>query len=186
MKKWFSGLIIKAININFKLHSSYFALCLACWVKISTDNILKYLCFVVVVFFFSENSFWHFIQIVSNGDNLQVMTNLLSGKNKKKLEYSVDGAPSKIPSLLANVASSMTDGWTDGWIDWLALARPYHMGRSCSQFGLIPHSGLGGDCVMDRWLKPDTWTHRKIMLLSHTIAMRGSDVASLVEFHPVV
>ena len=28
--------------------------------------------------------------------------------------------------------------------------------------------------------------HRKIMLLSHTLTMRGSDVASLVEFHPVV
>ena len=28
--------------------------------------------------------------------------------------------------------------------------------------------------------------HRKIILLSHTLTMRGSDVASLVEFCPVV
>ena len=28
--------------------------------------------------------------------------------------------------------------------------------------------------------------HRKIMLLSHILATRGSDVASLVEFLPVV
>ena len=28
--------------------------------------------------------------------------------------------------------------------------------------------------------------HGKIMLLSHTLTMRGSDVASLVEVHPVV
>ena len=28
--------------------------------------------------------------------------------------------------------------------------------------------------------------HRKIMLLSDTLSMRGNDVASLVEFHPVV
>ena len=29
-------------------------------------------------------------------------------------------------------------------------------------------------------------TEGKIMLLTHTITMRGSDVTSLVEFHPVV
>ena len=28
--------------------------------------------------------------------------------------------------------------------------------------------------------------HRKIILLSHTLTMRESDVESLVEFHPVV
>ena len=28
--------------------------------------------------------------------------------------------------------------------------------------------------------------HGNIMLLSHTLTMRGSDVASLVEFHPMV
>ena len=32
----------------------------------------------------------------------------------------------------------------------------------------------------------DGWMHRKIMLLSHTFTMWESDVASLVEFHPVV
>ena len=32
----------------------------------------------------------------------------------------------------------------------------------------------------------DRWTKGKIMLLSHTLTMKGSDVASLVEFHPVV
>ena len=37
--------------------------------------------------------------------------------------------------------------------------------------------------MRDGWIDD---THRKIMLLSHTLTMRGSDVASLVEFHPVV
>ena len=32
----------------------------------------------------------------------------------------------------------------------------------------------------------DGQTHRKLMLLSHTLTMRGDDVASLVEFHLVV
>ena len=36
----------------------------------------------------------------------------------------------------------------------------------------------------------DRWTHRrepqKIILLSHTLTIGGSDVASLVEFGPVV
>ena len=32
----------------------------------------------------------------------------------------------------------------------------------------------------------DRRTNRKIMLLSHTPTMRGSDVASLVECHPVI
>ena len=32
----------------------------------------------------------------------------------------------------------------------------------------------------------DGRTHGKIMLLSHTFTMRGSAVASLVEFRPVV
>ena len=30
------------------------------------------------------------------------------------------------------------------------------------------------------------WTHGKRMLLSHNLTMRGSDVASSVEFRPVV
>ena len=38
--------------------------------------------------------------------------------------------------------------------------------------------------MTDRWT--DGRTHRKIMLLSHTLNMRGSDVASLVEFRTVV
>ena len=42
---------------------------------------------------------------------------------------------------------------------------------------------------MDRWMDNgcmDGHIHRKIMLLPHTLTMRGSDVASLVEFRPVV
>ena len=35
-----------------------------------------------------------------------------------------------------------------------------------------------------RWMQGRT--HGKIMLLSHTLTMRGHDVASLVEFRPVV
>ena len=39
--------------------------------------------------------------------------------------------------------------------------------------------------MTDKWMN-DRWMHRKIMLLLHTLTMRGSDVASLVEFRPVV
>ena len=41
----------------------------------------------------------------------------------------------------------------------------------------------------ERWTddgRTDGWTHGKKMLLSHILTMKGSDVASLVEFHPVV
>ena len=43
--------------------------------------------------------------------------------------------------------------------------------------------------MMYRWTDDgckDELMHRKIMLLSHTLTMRGSDVASLVEFCPVL
>ena len=36
--------------------------------------------------------------------------------------------------------------------------------------------------MTDRWMDAE----KKIMLLSHNLTMRGSDVASLVEFCPVV
>ena len=36
-------------------------------------------------------------------------------------------------------------------MDGLALAHPYHEGRSCSKFGYIPSIGLGENSVMDRW-----------------------------------
>ena len=42
---------------------------------------------------------------------------------------------------------------------------------------------------MDKWMDDgciDEQMQGKIMLLSHTLTMRGSDVASLVEFCPVV
>ena len=39
--------------------------------------------------------------------------------------------------------------------------------------------------MTDKWTdhgRTDGQTHRKIMLLSHTLTMRGKNVASLVEF----
>ena len=51
----------------------------ACWVKFSADDILKY-----SYFSFSENRFWHFMQTVSNGNNLHESQILFSRKNKKK------------------------------------------------------------------------------------------------------
>ena len=39
--------------------------------------------------------------------------------------------------------------------------------------------------MTDKWMDnrhTDGWRHRKIMLLLHTLTMRGNDVASLVEF----
>ena len=43
--------------------------------------------------------------------------------------------------------------------------------------------------MTDRWTDEEPMNrqrHRKIMLLSHILTMRGSDVASLVEFCSVV
>ena len=43
--------------------------------------------------------------------------------------------------------------------------------------------------MTDKWMDDgciDGRTQRKIMLLLHIFIMRGSDVASLVEFRPVV
>ena len=37
-----------------------------------------------IFLFFPENRLWHFLQIVSLGDSLHEMSNLFSGKNKKK------------------------------------------------------------------------------------------------------
>ena len=43
---------------------------LALWIKFSADNISK-----EFFLFFPENRFWHFMQIVSNGDNLHEISN---------------------------------------------------------------------------------------------------------------
>ena len=40
---------------------------------------------VIFFLFFPESRIWHFMQIVSNGDNLHEMSNLFSGKNTKNI-----------------------------------------------------------------------------------------------------
>ena len=40
--------------------------------------------------------------------------------------------------------------------------------------------------MIDKWQMMHRQMHRKIMLLSHMLIMRGSDLASLLEFCPVV
>ena len=78
------------------------------------------------------------------------------------------------------------DGCTDAQKINVALTHLYHEGKWCSKFGWIPPIGLG-DYMMGRWMDDGWRTHGKIlMLLSHILTMRGSDVASLVEFRPVV
>ena len=57
----------------------------------------------------------------------------------------------KIPTLGANVAIAW---WTDGQPDRLALAHPYNDG-SCSKFGRILPSDLGGDSMMEGWTDTD-------------------------------
>ena len=49
----------------------------------STDKLMAF--FV----FFPENRIWHFMQIVSIGDNLHEMSKLFSRKNKKKIFQNV-------------------------------------------------------------------------------------------------
>ena len=46
--------------------------------------------------------------------------------------------------------------------------------------------GLGGDSMRDKLSNRHRQTDRKIMLLSHTLTMWGSNVACLIEFRPVV
>ena len=55
----------------------------------------------------------------------------------------------------------MTDGWTDRQKNNVALAHPYHAGKSCSKFGLIPPSGLGEGSV-----RADSRTNEKIMYVA--------------------
>ena len=45
----------------------------------------------------------------------------------------------------------------DGGKNNVALAHPYHIGKSCSKFGLILLSGLGGDSMTDG--QTDGWRH---------------------------
>ena len=40
--------------------------------------------------------------------------------------------------------------------------------------------------MTDKWTDGRCMDSQKIILLSHTLTMRGSDVVSLVEFSPVV
>ena len=48
------------------------------WAYSADDNL------VIFFLFFPENSIWHFMQIVSIGDNLHECQTLFSGKNTKK------------------------------------------------------------------------------------------------------
>ena len=69
-------LAVEKKQTNKKQHH-YLELCLgayhfACWVKISANNILKHF-----FLFFLENGIWHFMQIVSLGDNLHEVSNLI-------------------------------------------------------------------------------------------------------------
>ena len=54
----------------------------------------------------------------------------------------------------------MTDRWTDrqtgGLKNNVALAHPYHMGKSCRKFGQISPGDLGGDIVTDGWTETFT------------------------------
>ena len=48
------------------------------WANSADDNLIFFL-------FFLENWIWHFMQIVSSGDNLHEMSNPSSRKRKKKI-----------------------------------------------------------------------------------------------------
>ena len=56
--------------------------CVACWLKISADNILKY-------FFFSQKKGF----CISQGDNLHECETLFSDQNKKKYHQFVINLP---------------------------------------------------------------------------------------------
>ena len=49
------------------------------WASSANDKL------VIFFLFFLENRFCHFMQVVSNGDNLHEMLNSFSGKNKKNI-----------------------------------------------------------------------------------------------------
>ena len=58
--------------------------CLASWVKFSTEYIVKYLSF-----FFLENRIWHFKQLVSTGINLHEMSNPVFWKKYMYHQYGI-------------------------------------------------------------------------------------------------
>ena len=61
-------------------------------------------------------------------DRFHQATSKSTKKTHEKLDCAIDARLRKIPTLRANVA----------------LAHPYHVRKSCSKFGQIPLSGLGG------------------------------------------
>ena len=80
--------------------------------------------------------------------------------------------------------NSLTDRWTgdrrtDAQKNNVAIAHPNHEGKWCCKFGWNPPSGLG-DSVTDRWTHGKTDAQKNVA--PHTLTMRESDVASLVEF----
>ena len=98
-----------------------------------------------------------------------------------------------LPSGLGG--DSVMDGWwmhrqMDAWKNSVALAQPYHEGKWW-QVWLNSAQWFMGEiewwtCWRMMDAQKDGWMHGKIVLLSHDLTMRGSDVASLVEFRPVV
>ena len=85
-----------------------------------------------------------------------------------------------IPTLGANVANSVTDWRTARQTH---SRTPLQREDAMKQVWFNLPSGFGRDSVTDG--RADRQTEWKIMLLSHTITMRGSHVASLVKFRPV-
>ena len=82
---------------------------------------------------------------------------------------------------------SMMDRWADARKE--GRTEKIMLFSHTSKIRWIPPSGLWGDSVTDSrtdYGRTADWTHGKIMLLSHILTMRGSDVASFVEFRPVV
>ena len=65
--------------VTFTKHAKHLALtCTTQWVNSADGKLMMFF------LFFLENRIWHFVQIVSLGDNLHEVSNPISRKNKKK------------------------------------------------------------------------------------------------------
>ena len=110
----------------------------------STDNTLR-----IVFLFFLENRIWHFMQIVSTGDNLHEMSNLFYWKNKKY--FSMSSAENFTQS-----AKRLMVCWMCSWLYWdtvLYGVPQFNLYQQATVvfilfFNLYPDNGFDHSCTL--------------------------------------
>ena len=77
-----SGIIFYLLNLTANLLFHTYKHCYM-WLSTLGKNFSRH--FRIFFLFFSENRFWHYMQIVSYGDNLHVMSKPVFWENKKNI-----------------------------------------------------------------------------------------------------